>query len=108
MQIAKALVGETKGWVNHPATKMWKGHIGSLCVYWEAVINEWKNRGYKDNTMLELERILVQYNITDFTPPSWLGDELFHCTHQSNLLRKNREYYINYFQVPDNMEYIWP
>lgn len=108
MQIAKALVGETKGWVNHPATKMWRNNIGSLCKYWDAILFEWKSRGYKDNTIYELDRILTQYNIEDLSPPNWLGDTMFHLSHQSNLLRKNREHYIKYFNVPDNMEYIWP
>lgn len=107
-QIVKALVGESKGWVNHPATKMWKDHVGSLCRYWEIIVYEWKNRGYKDSTLVELQRIKSQYNIHDVTPPPWLGNVKFHLSHQSNLLRKNREHYIQYFDVPDNMEYVWP
>ncbi len=106
--IAKALVGESKGWANHPATKMWRKNIGSLCKYWEAVIYEWKSREYKDNTLLELQRIIYQYSINDVTPPSWLGDPMFHLSHQSNLLRKDRDHYIKYFNVPDNLEYVWP
>ena len=32
-QILSALAGETKGWVNHPATKMWIGHESYLMLY---------------------------------------------------------------------------
>jgi len=55
-----------------------------------------------------MNRILTQYNIEDLSPPSWLGDPMFHLSHQSNLLRKDRDHYIKYFNVPDNLEYVWP
>ena len=33
LQILKALSGETKGWVNHPATAMWRGYEDALVFY---------------------------------------------------------------------------
>jgi hypothetical protein len=36
-QILQALRGETKGWTNHPATKMWRGHEKALCEYGIAI-----------------------------------------------------------------------
>ena len=30
-QILRALRGETKGWRNHPATNLWRGHEKALC-----------------------------------------------------------------------------
>jgi hypothetical protein len=38
-----------KGWVNHPATLMWKGHTCFLAMYHNAMIDEWVSRGYKNN-----------------------------------------------------------
>jgi hypothetical protein len=49
-QILMALLGESKGWVNHPATKMWRGHEHALAEYGLLSCREWKSRGYKDNT----------------------------------------------------------
>ena len=36
------------GWVNHPATKMWKDNRDALCAYMAACIDEWTFRGYKN------------------------------------------------------------
>ena len=39
--------------------------------------------------------------------PSWLGNEEFHRSHRSNLLRKNFEFYNKYFDEQPNLPYIW-
>ena len=49
-QILNALQGKSKGWVNHPATKMWKGYEPALEQYLREMILGWKSLGYK-NTM---------------------------------------------------------
>ena len=33
LQIIKALLDPTYGWQNHPAVKMWRGHIISCLLY---------------------------------------------------------------------------
>ena len=41
--------------------------------------------------------------------PTWLGDEDFHRSHQSSLLRKDPDFYGPQFPgVPDDLEYVWP
>lgn len=105
-QILNALGGKTKGWVNHPASRMWRGHETALALYGETVCREWIRRGYKD-TMLE--RFV---NLTAGAPvsmPAWLGDERVHISHQSNLVRKDGEFYGPIFpDVPPDLEYVWP
>ena len=32
---------DKRGWVNHPATQMWKGHVDVLKVYANTMITEW-------------------------------------------------------------------
>lgn len=101
-QLLKALAGETKGWVNHPAAKMWRGYEPALMAYKDACIKEWIARGYK-NTML-LSNVEEPYDM-----PSWMGDPLFHISHQSNLLRKDAIHYGPHFPgVPHNLPYVWP
>jgi len=92
----------TKGWRNHPVTRMWSGYECALQVYQNYTIQEWVNRGYKNN--MQFEEILIP------SPkmPSWFGDEEFHRSHRSNLLRKDYEYYSQFFNEPTNLEYIWP
>jgi hypothetical protein len=47
LQLLKALAGESKGWVNHPAAKMWRGREFWLSIYGICVCDEWLSRGSK-------------------------------------------------------------
>lgn len=92
----------TKGWRNHPVTRMWTGYEEALKLYQNMTIREWIDRGYK-NTM--------QYEDVDSTSvvlPPWFGNDTFHKSHRSNLLRKDHEYYSQYFDDPSDLEYYWP
>jgi hypothetical protein len=42
--------------------------------------------------------------------PQWLGQEQFHLSHQSSLLRKDPAHYRPIFgtDVPDDLPYVWP
>lgn len=92
-----------KGWVNHPAAVMWRQYVPALHMYGRAMTLEWIRRGYND-TMLD--RFEVHSN---FEYPYWFGVREFHRSHQSNLLRKDAEFYGRHFVgVPDNLEYVWP
>ena len=55
MQILNVLLGrtETKGWSNHPITRMWEGYEPSLQLYFNMCVEEWVNRGYNNNMLLE-------------------------------------------------------
>lgn len=92
----------TKGWRNHPVTLMWKGYEAALQLYQNYTIQEWINRGYKNNMHYE------EVDINSVVMPSWFGLEEFHRSHRSNLLRKDYEYYSQYFDEPSNLDYYWP
>ena len=77
---------QTKGWRNHPITKMWRGYENALKVYFNMCVQEWINRGY--NNSMQLEKIAGEV-----VYPPWIGKELFHASHRANLLRKDQEYY---------------
>lgn len=99
------------GWVHHPATRMWKGHEYSLCVYAIEVCWEWRRRGYRDSLLTqfgEAARGLLAAGC-DSDVPAWLGDDDFHASHRSNLLRKDPAHYSQFgWSEPDNLEYVWP
>lgn len=102
-QILNALLGNSKGWTNHPATKMWRGHERSLCDYGIAICKEWIARGYKDSM---LDRFVAIYStLPDTGLPSWIGDQSVHDSHQSNLKRKDPDHY--HFNVTDDLPYVW-
>lgn len=106
LQILNALANPAKGWQNHPAVKMWRGHTPSLVLYGCEVCLEWKARGFKDTC---LEKISSFMAASRGTIPGWLGDEAFHASHRSNLLRKDAIHYGKFGWVESNdLPYIWP
>lgn len=117
MQIMLALV-EGKGWVNHPATKMWKGFEFSLLYYQFAMCWEWHFvRGFADSCLQKTGHIFwdsPQYSsyVGDdevAIKPWWIGIPEFHLSHRSNLVRKDPEHYGKIFpRVPNDLEYYWP
>lgn len=101
-QILRVLAGMTKGWVNHPAVKMWRGHEMALSAYMNVMIDEWERRGFRNNMM----RVAV---VREYDLPHWFGEPDFHAAHRSNLLRKFPDHYGRYWpDEPDDLEYVWP
>jgi len=101
LQILKALQNDNYGWKNHPIVKMWKGFSPALIEYKNIMIQEWISRGYNNNLNLDFPDEPIVY-------PQWLGDEEFHASHRSNLLKKDFEYYsqFNWKEEP-GLNYIW-
>ena len=104
-QIINILEGRSSSnaWKNHPAVKMWYGYVEALKYYFNVISQEWVDRVYK-HTMgfYEIHLPTILY-------PVWLGNEEFHKSHRSNLLRKDSEYYGKYFKdVKPDLPYFWP
>lgn len=110
-QILEAIEkGPGAGWYNHPCTQQWIGHTRWLLSYAKDICQEWINRGYKDN-LLQWFRDFDYMSMpdTDIMLPSWLGNEKFHASHRSNLLRKDPEFYGKYGWIePNDLPYYWP
>jgi hypothetical protein len=101
MQILNALEGRSAGWVNHPATKMWRGHEPALRQYLRESILEWQRRGYR-NTMQ------IPDEFGTYLAPSWLGRPDVHASHRSNLLRKDADWYGQFgWSEPTDLPYVW-
>lgn len=106
------------GWVNHPATRMWKDYECALCEYAIIVCEEWISRGYKDTLLPHFQEVrgtLVTYfGLKTYDLPYWLGDIALHLSHQSNLLRKDWDYYLPVFRTEglfttsSLVPYYWP
>ena len=108
-QIIRAITGESKGkgWTNHPATNLWRGHEGALAIYGQIMCMEWISRGYNDTMLPRFSDYASQFETLDL--PALVGNEQFHLSHQSNLIRKDPEYYqpIFGYDIPDNLPYVW-
>jgi hypothetical protein len=106
-QILNVLRGRSKGWGNHPATRMWRGHTGSLAMYGAISCRVWAQRGYEDNLLPYFLEALEKY--PDVTRPGWWGDDRVHLSHQSNLVRKDSDWYGPQFpSVRIDLPYFWP
>jgi len=96
LQILRCLLGETEGWRNHPAVKMWRGYEFALVQYGLVVCETWMKRNYKDtcaNKILDLAgKIDTGNNPVAFCLPPWVGGKI-HATHQSKLISKFPEHY---------------
>lgn len=115
-QILKALRGEyaaTGAWVNHPATKMWRGYEWALCYYALHICDEGIKRGFKDSLMpyfIQQEKENIDEGAWFQALPPWLDDrpDVF-ASHRSNLLRKDPAFYGQYKWREDaSLPYVWP
>lgn len=81
-QIINTLEGRSRGWRHHPAVRMWVGHVGLLCEYYNVFYD----------VCVELHGIqfnkLSKFDIAGGSIPWWLGHDPFHYSHRCNLLRK--------------------
>lgn len=111
-QILNTLLGESKGWANHPAVKMWRGYEIALCWYGMAMSSHWHLRGYKDNMHARFEEVcdvLESDSAFEEGYPWWLNEPALHASHRSNLLRKAPEWYNQFgWTEPDSLPYVWP
>lgn len=114
---------DPKGWRNHPAAKMWRGHEKALMEYALAMLDEWLARGRNStmgpkikatfDTALSLGRVEDKLIL-----PAWMQDtakyEQLASTHRVALLRKDYEWYSQFGwpedkgKRPDYYQYLWP
>jgi hypothetical protein len=106
--ILKTLCTSATGWQNHPAVLQWKGYEDSLVLYGLAIENERIKRGMNPHKSADVFRNF-KLDKRKVKQPPWLGDKKFHLSHQSNLLRKNSDWYKDIFgYIPNNLPYYWP
>lgn len=97
------------GWSNHPASRMWRGYEYHLGLYLLAGIEALKHQRNKHYVEVENKIIAEMQKHPDNGPPPWLGNQEFHASHRSNLIRKNPEHYRAFgWTEPDNLPYVWP
>jgi hypothetical protein len=111
---------QSKGWVNHPAVKMWKGHEVVLFDYISAMTYEWVSRGYQttiyDKAKATLSTARQKQLIAHDNYPDWMLNGLYEQvakTHRIALLSKNYDWYSQFNWLedsgvsPESYEYIW-
>jgi hypothetical protein len=118
-QILKALLGESKGWVNHPATRMWKNNEYQLFLYQNEICEEWSRRGFADTVMQKTTTLILKHSVPVKTElPYWMTNPAVQITHQANLFIKNPvaypffEHQVSVYKdlicCPEKCTYFWP
>ena len=112
-----------KGWVNHPAVKMWRGYESALLNYIVEMVVEWKNRGYKstiaDKAMATYDRAVelgLLWENGNAEVPHSMNEPVYDAlasSHRVALLAKKYEWYSQFDWAedrgvaPTQYDYIW-
>ncbi|MFJ8546174.1 MSMEG_6728 family protein [Streptomyces sp. NPDC093586] len=120
LQVLRALTVPGYGWRRHPAVRMWTGYEEALVRYGLEICRVWRERGHQDGCAAQLVAGLAaarpgtavreqpELAAAGELPP-WLGDDAFHRSHRSALVRKDPDAYAGLFPgVPDDLPYVWP
>jgi hypothetical protein len=112
-----------KGWANHPAVRMWRGHEVALHRYIQAMVDEWKRRGFKSTIGDKAKATLMRAYDLDLvqspaTNPDWVSNYSYFgeiaASHRLALLSKDYEWYSQFEwpedsgSRPETYDYIWP
>lgn len=110
-----------KGWVNHPAVKLWRGHESALWYYVISMVHEWKYRGFKSTIGEKASKTLnvaIDNGLLDTVSfPKWMEDqskyEEIASSHRRALLTKDYAWYSQFNWAEDNgvapteYDYVW-
>jgi len=111
-----------KGWVNHPAVKMWKNSEIQLWQYIIAMTDEWKRRGFRttiDTKATETIRTAFENHLLEYADavPQWMLEankyRAIASSHRIALLAKDYDWYSQFGWIedtgiaPDVYEYVW-
>ncbi|MDX3646129.1 MSMEG_6728 family protein [Streptomyces sp. MB09-02B] len=120
LQVLRGLIVPGYGWRRHPAVRMWAGYEEALVRYGLEVCEVWCEQGHQDSCAATLVADFAAVR-PDARPrdqarlaaagelPPWLGDDAFHRSHRSALLRKDPVLYAPSFPgEPDDLPYVWP
>jgi hypothetical protein len=112
LQVLRAVTIPDYGWRNHPAARMWRGYLPALTKYALVTTDEWIARGHADTVRPQVLAFAPEVDAlaqSALELPPWIGDEAFHLSHRSNLVRKDPEFYGERFPgVAGDLPYLWP
>ncbi|MGW1560473.1 MSMEG_6728 family protein [Streptomyces sp. NPDC002144] len=120
LQVLRGLTVPGYGWRRHPAVRMWAGYEEALVRYGLEICRVWRELGHQDSCAASLVAGFAAHRpghavreqgrlAAERELPPWLGDERFHRSHRSALVRKDPAVYGELFPgVPDDLPYVWP
>ncbi|WP_328340686.1 MSMEG_6728 family protein [Streptomyces violaceus] len=120
LQVLRGLVVPDYAWRRHPAVRMWAGYEEALVRYGLEICRVWREQGHQDTCAATLVADLAATRphapvrdqrqlAAEGELPPWLGDDTFHRSHRSALVRKDATTYAELFPgVPDDLPHVWP
>ena len=95
---------------NHPCTLMWRDYKSALLTYAIAICEEWVERDHNDSLLEWFKSELIKLDCHSITYPRWLGFDLLHASHRSQLLSKQPDWYKMYkwAEPAGEIPYFWP
>jgi hypothetical protein len=113
--ISDEIIAPAKGFLNHPAVRMWQGAENLLCMYGFWISLECDARNIRDDRCLK-EFFERRANRHPFVVPRWWLDPIAQkriiYTHRCNLMRKDPAFYGSRFPEITMAEYgtpyLWP
>jgi Pyrimidine dimer DNA glycosylase len=86
---------QSKGWVNHPATVMWRPYTEQYMAYWRATLLEVVRRGAINPDAITRWRKLIDGIGLPLLKrcPWWMEHPAVFVSHRSNLYKKNPDHY---------------
>lgn len=103
--IVRAVLGESTAWAQHPAARMWVGYGQALIAYSVAVCEEALRREMQNNLLPWFQ----ERQAGTVVLPPWLGDELLHVAHRSQIIAKLPEWYRPLFPgTPEGLPRVYP
>lgn len=103
---------KTISWGNHPAVKMWEGHIDSLQYYFNCFLDVCLIKHKIKTSYLPFDPSMDYLLGNDENENIWwMGNKNFHRAMRARLIEKDREFYLPLFPEDEgfnNGKYFWP
>lgn len=99
-----------QGWVHHPATKMWAGHLEALAQYGFFICHEWYERGFEDTLGPWFFERGSSRGMQPDDWPWWFGNSNMIASHRSKLIHKQPAFYQDKWPQDGGyrLPYLWP
>lgn len=110
IQLIEAITNPTKGFRNHPVTRMWMDHVSALIDYGLVCVSVIAER-FPDYSYQMMQQKLLNNSLRQDDPvyPAWFEDEQLYMSHRASLFFKSPELYPQFEPEAKLYEqYAWP
>jgi hypothetical protein len=108
-QILRTITGQSGGWNNHPAVKMWRGYAPELLDYTLTACEIWAGKGYTDTLSDKLfDEFGDLIDTKELIYPIWTARQDVLDSHKAMLYHKDPVHYALFAPYSHIDAYVWP